>query len=200
MLIAVANAKGGQGKSTWSGILASWLEAELLDADFEQGDSAAFAERAGLKARLVRPEQAKTVFTEARNSEPWAVVDCPPNEGAATLLALSLAHVAFVPIVPGGIQDASAWGRMKSLLSMAKEANPGMKIAVVLNNVRTNTGIASEFEEMLREFHQPSEGQAVLGILPQRVAYVEGYGTGKVRLDDPAIAQILRKLKAFAAK
>ena len=56
MLMASANFKGGQGKSTWAAILATWLgdQVEILDLDFGQGDSLAWAKRAGRPARLNR--------------------------------------------------------------------------------------------------------------------------------------------------
>lgn len=199
MLMASANFKGGQGKSTWAAILATWLgdQVEILDLDFGQGDSLAWAKRAGRPARLVRPEDCVSVLKEAAVSPDWFVVDCPPHERRETRLALEVAAMVVIPVVPGGIQDASAWGRMRDAITEARRANPGLKAAAVLNATRP-TGISREFLTMLQEWHAPKQGFAVMGAVPQHVAMAEAYGEGRAP-SGPSIEAVLAKLETFAA-
>ena len=199
MLISVINYKGGQGKSTWAAILADWANADLIDLDLNNGDTWAWAKKAERVCQLPRQGEAEKVLVDAAaDKDRWFVADCPPHDHTETRHALQHSHLVLVPLVPGGAQDARAWGRMMDALNKARTLNPGLKAAVVLNAYR-QTAMAREFVEMLKEWHQPKAGQAVLGVLPQRVAIAEAYGAGKVPWDED-IAAILKKLALFARK
>ena len=196
MLISSVNFKGGQGKSLWAAILAGWLDAELLDLDPRQGDAHDWAEKAGRKSRLIWTDYATVLRQASIDPKNWFVADCPPHEGEETRAALRYSHLVVVPVVPSGAQDARAWGRMTSALAEAKLENPGLKVAAVLNANR-QTALAKEFLVMLKEWHQPKVGQAVLGVVPQRVALAEAFGAGEIP-KEPSIDAVLSKLKLFA--
>jgi len=199
MLLSSVNFKGGQGKSLWSGILADWLgpQAEILDCDPKQGDSHAWAEKAGRPSRLVWPRDLGQILRDAAKSPEWHVVDCPPNEGDETRLALELSAMVVIPVVPAGAQDARAWGRMTDAIADARALNPGLKAAAILNAAR-QTALSREFITMLEAWHAPKEGRSVLGVVPQRVALSEAFGAGAVPKDE-AVSAILSKLRRFAA-
>jgi cellulose biosynthesis protein BcsQ len=199
MLIASLNFKGGQGKSMWAAILATWLgdQVEILDLDYRQGDSLAWAQRAGRPSRLVRPNDYEQILRTAAASDEWFVVDCPPGEEAQTDLVLRLAALLVIPVLPAGIQDASAWGRMREAIKDAQVTNPGLKIASILNGARRTT-MSTQFLAMLKEWHAPKEGRAFIGSVPQRVAFADSYGAGKAP-HDPSIDDVLAMLERFAS-
>lgn len=196
MLISVLNYKGGQGKSLWSAILADWADAaELLDLDPRQGDSSTWAEDAGRPARQVWAKDAPGALKAAAAENRWFVADCPPHEGVETRAALEHSHLVVIPLRPAGSQDARAWGRIQAALTEARQVNPGLKAAVVLNESRA-TAVARDFAEMLKEWHQPRNGQAVLGAVPLRVALAEAFAAGRVPRDE-AVEAVLAKLSKF---
>jgi cellulose biosynthesis protein BcsQ len=197
VLASSINYKGGQGKSLWSVILADWLDAEILDLDPRQGDAHAWAEKAGRKSQLVWKNSEK-LLRQASADPSWFVADCPPHEGEETRAVLQHSHLVLIPVVPSGAQDARAWGRMQDAIRDARQENPGLKAAAILNASR-QTGVSRAFVEMLAAWHAPSEGRAVLGVVPQRVGLAEAFGAGAVPTD-PAIVTALNKLIAFAEK
>ena len=193
-LVAVANVKGGQGKSTWSAILKTLLNGSgtLLDLDPQQGDAHSWAESAKVTSHLVWPEILyEELEAAASDNLWWHVADCPPNEGEATRAALALASIVFVPLVPGGAQDAQAWGRMSALLEEAWKVNPDMEAAVLLNAVRP-TALSRDFRGVMEAWHTPNDGRTFLGIVPMRVAIAEAIAKGKVP-NDPTISQALKR-------
>jgi cellulose biosynthesis protein BcsQ len=195
MLISVANPKGGQGKSTWSAILSAWADADLLDLDTTNGDTHAWAKKAGRSCRLVQDGVASVLKQAASDPDRWFVADCPPHDFLETRTALQVSQVVVVPLVPGGAQEARAWGRMQDALTQARVTNHGMKAAVVVNSVR-QTVMAREIVAMLQAWHAPAAGCAVLGVVPQRVSIAEAFGAGQVP-DEPEIKAVLQKLRAF---
>ena len=197
MLISVINYKGGQGKSTWAAILADWADADLIDLDVTNGDTYAWCKKSGRVCQLPpRGDEDKVMAAAAADKDKWYVADSPPHDFLETRIALQRSHLVVVPLVPGGAQDARAWGRMMDALQKARPLNPGLKAAVVLNAYR-QTAMAKEFVTMLKEWHQPKHGQAVLGVVPQRVAIAEAFGAGRVPWDEE-IAVVLKKLATFA--
>lgn len=181
MLLAVANVKGGQGKSTWASTLAAWLEGELLDLDPSQGDSYGWAEAAGHSTRLVWPEDLWATLEEAAADHNWHIADCPPLEGEATRGALALARVVVVPVVPSGAPEARAWGRMLGLIEEARKGpNPSLKAAALLNAVRPRLALVDDFIKLMKDFHHPSESQWFLGVAAQRVAVADAFAAGRM--------------------
>lgn len=197
MLISVANHKGGQGKSLWASILASWMEAELLDLDTTNGDSLAWGTRANHPVRLVKAPAREALIAASLDPKQWFVADLPPHEGDLTQMALALSQATLSPVVPGGIQDAAAWGRLRAALAEAREHQPRQKQFVVLNAARP-TSISAEFEKMLREWHDGNL-QCVLGVLPLRVIYSEAYAQGKV-MDDEQMATLNKRFRRYASR
>jgi cellulose biosynthesis protein BcsQ len=199
MLISSINFKGGQGKSMWAAILAAWIgpKAEILDLDPKQGDAHAWAEKAHRPSRLVWPRELVTTLHDAARAELWFIADCPPHEGEETSLALEFSAMVLIPVVPGGAQDARAWGRMRDAVADARQRNPGLKAATILNASR-HTAISREFYDLLTTWHAPKQGRAVLGTVPQHVALAEAFGVGAVPKDD-SVTAALTKLRRFAA-
>ena len=198
MLISCLNYKGGQGKSLWTAILAGWAGAtEVLDLDPRQGDAHQWADDAGVKSQLIW-RNFDSVMRAAAESPDWFVADLPPHEGDESKAALRFSHLVVIPVTPSGSQDARAWGRMRAALEDARNANPGMKAAVVINANR-QTALARDFVEALQAWHAPSTGRGVMGVVPQRVALAEAFAAGKVPTD-PAVEVVLKRLRVFTRK
>jgi len=175
-LIAVANTKGGQGKTTWSVTLAAFLKAELLDANPENGDAEAWAKIANHPCHFVYPDHLEELETAA-NGKAWAVVDCPPWDGKETRAALALSRAVLVPVA-SGYQDLRGLARMVTLAREAKEkANPKLKVAI-LGNGRRAVAFADIWEKALQDHHHPRHGFHYLGCIPQRQAIVDAFGAG----------------------
>lgn len=178
MLVTVANTKGGQGKTTWACALAGWLEAELLDLDPQQGDSLGWAEAAGHPVRAVWPDESLEVLETCSRDKVWHVADCPPHEGESMRAALAFAHGVLVPVGPGP-QDARGWGRMQTLIEDARQANPSLRVGLVLNGARPRVALHEEVARMLQDANRPMEGIWFLGVAGLRQAVAESYGQGR---------------------
>jgi cellulose biosynthesis protein BcsQ len=177
MLIAVANTKGGQGKTTWACALAAFLEAELLDANPENGDAEAWAKLAGHACRFVYPDRLEDLEAAAA-AKTWAVVDCPPWDGRETRAALALSHAVLVPVA-AGYQDLRGLARMAILAREAQsQANPHLKVAIIGNGRRAGVTFTDTWEKALHDHHHPKEGVHYLGSIPQRQAIVDAFGAG----------------------
>lgn len=175
-LVSVVNTKGGQGKTTWACTLAAYLEAELLDANPENGDAEAWAKLAGHPCRFIYPDHLEELEAAAAAKD-WAVVDCPPWDGKETRAALALSRAALVPVA-SGYQDLRGLARMVKLAREAKEkANPGLRISII-GNGRRAVAFSDTWETALQSYHHPKQGFHYLGSIPQRQAIIDAFGAG----------------------
>ena len=198
-LLAVANTKGGQGKTTWACTLASFLDAELLDANPENGDAEAWAARAKHPCRFIYPDRLEELDQLARKPS-WTVVDCPPWDGRETRAALALSQVVLIP-VGTGYQDLRGLGRMAKLVDDARaHANPRLK-AAILGNGRRLVAFSETWEAALEAYHAPKQGTYFLGAMPQRQAIVDAFGDGLPahHAGQPAARECREILDRFAA-
>lgn len=176
MLIAVGNTKGGQGKTTMACSLSAFLNADLLDANPENGDAEAWARLSGRPCRLVYPDDL-VLLESASKAKEWAVVDCPPWDGKETRAALALAKVVIVPVA-AGYQDLRGLARMAGLIREARDrANPRLRAAIV-GTMRRSTSFTETWADALQGYHRPKEGLFYLGSLPLRQAVVDAFGAG----------------------
>ena len=171
MLIAIANLKGGVGKTTLAIQIAAHLEAELFDLD-KQGDAADWAARFGHTHQHIGEQDAWEALSAARAAKDYVVADCPPAEGVPLRSALALAHLVVIPVLASP-QDLKAFGRMKVLCDEAREVNPGLVVSCVANNLRA-VGMAKDLVEVLS-----SEKDVVhLGGVGARQAIPDAYAAG----------------------
>lgn len=200
-LIAVANAKGGQGKTIWACTLAGYLNAELLDCDPQQGDAYAWAQSANHPARLIWEQGHELVseFQKAADDKHWHVADILPHEGGVMRGALATSTALLVPVMIGA-QDARGWGRMASLIKEARSVNPSLKVGVIANGVRHGTDMSKNFLPLFQEIHQPKSSVWFLGHTGLRTSIGEAYARGEQiwSINGPAGDEIRSVLEQFA--
>lgn len=148
-VVAVANQKGGVGKTTVSLMLAGYFHAGglrccVVDAD-PQGTSRQWAEMAaegGHEAPTVmnlgKGEAMRVGLLDLRRQWPLVVVDCPPRLGGETLAAMTQATLLLMPLAP---LPADAWALPEtlSILAHAQGANPGVIARALLNRAGRST-------------------------------------------------------------
>ncbi len=202
-IIAVANLKGGVGKSTIAVNLASSLAADgasaaIIDAD-SQG-TASFWEMQGhlpIAARAPPLEEAaerglisRLVSTEASRErvriedwkaaltgggEDYLVIDCPPHVGLATRAALALADLVVVPVT-ASTADVAATAPALHLIRKARDQRPdkGPKCLIVPSKVDRSTATGRSIEIILKRF-----GETVGPAICQRVAFADSVAFGQ---------------------
>jgi len=172
MLIAIANLKGGVGKTTLAIQAAAHLEAEIFDLD-RQGDAFDWVGRfGGIPCQHIAEADAWLALSAARETKEIVVADCPPAEGVALRSALALAHLVIIPILASP-QDLKAFGRMRVLCDEARGVNPSLVVACVANNLRT-VGMAKDLVELL----EAEKDVVMLGSVGARQAIPDAYAAG----------------------
>ncbi len=187
-VIAVANLKGGVGKTTLAVHLAYYLEALLVDLD-PQGDATDWSERSGWVQSHKAPTWAEASKTLAKVEGP-IVLDCPPGEGAHLVDVLAAVDLVVIP-TKAGRQDLRAVGRMLELVKEARHGHRGLRAGIVFNEVKSQTNLAAEVEEALRHL----KDAAFLGALGSRQAFVEAFAAGRAVTSGPAFDELHVVLK-----
>jgi chromosome partitioning protein len=189
-VIAVGNLKGGAGKTTLAVNIASALAAhgkvDLVDAD-AQATAQAWGEAGKLPAPVTvhaLPLGAETqagirswidslIAFKARAA--FVVIDLPPNLGATTTAALTLADLFVIPVPPSGM-DVRATNAAIALLRQARKVRGKDKPACLLvpSRVDRRTAAGKEIEAVLSDFREP-----VAPAVIQRAAHVDAFSAGQ---------------------
>lgn len=187
-LIAVGNLKGGVGKTTLAICTACALaehgKAVVVDAD-AQASATAWAAPGKIPVEVVAlpltadGERATAVWlerlVEIKANADFVLVDLPPNLGAATVAALSLADLLLVPVPPSGL-DLRAAERTLALLRQARQVRQDTRPAGLLvpSRVDRRTGAGREVEAVLHDLGEP-----VAPAVTQRAAHVDAFSAGQ---------------------
>lgn len=166
-VIAVANTKGGVGKSTISGNLAWAFAAQdqgrrvlLVDADtqasvtkwFDLADEVPFDRMQLTTARVLQGQLPKL-----RRTHDLVIVDCPPMQSDVTAAAVAFADLGLVPVQPSPL-DVLAYSELVPLLRQAQAVNPGVRLRFVVNQLTPRTVLAAEVQESLIDAEIPVLG------------------------------------------
>ncbi len=163
-IIAVANQKGGSGKTTVSMQLAGAIARRgnkvlVVDAD-PQGTATRWAASAedehpfpasviGLSAASAKVHREVKKFIDDYN---YIIIDCPPAaDSPVPQSALLIADLVLVPIIPSPLDMWAAVG-IRQVIANVSDLNEGLKARLVLNQCQPNTTLAQETLEVLPEF------------------------------------------------
>ena len=152
MIVAVANLKGGVGKTTLAVALAEagaarWGSALLVDADGAQLGASRWHELAGamgaVPLAVTTPDLARALSATTAATAPLVVIDTGPGRADVARQALEVADVAAVPLRPAVADVDRAW----RTLALADET--GTPALAVLSLARARTVALSAARDTL---------------------------------------------------
>jgi chromosome partitioning protein len=191
-VVAVANTKGGVGKSTISGSLAwafsnsSESKVLLVDADpqasitkwFDLADSVPFDRMQLTTARVLQQQ-----LPRLRRQYDFILVDCPPMQGDVTAAAVTQADLGLVPVQPSPL-DILAYADLVPLLRQAQGFNATLKLRFVVNQLTPRTVLGKEVQESLADADIP----LMATMLHDRQAYRRVVAQGSSVVAEPGAA------------
>ncbi len=168
MRIAVANIKGGVGKTTTAVYLAAAAAESgdgtvlLIDAD-RQGSSAEWLEERPLEGvTVVEAPSERTLSKALGRRNGVIIIDTPPGDHRLLEAATASAHAVVVPTRAGGVELSPALETVE-LVSGTKPRG------VVISSARLGTNDLDDTIEWWRGQKVP-----VWGVIPERVGIASG--------------------------
>ena len=187
--IAVANQKGGTGKTTLALNLAAGLQRRastlVLDADPQASISqwAAMGDASGHlpTVHAVAQDDVPAHIAQGSRGHRYVVIDCPPTLQTATVGdVLNSVDMLLVPIQPSPV-DLWASVDITAAVRNARQRNPRLKAFVVLNQLDSRNALSRSVREALTELEFPTLRAGLARRAAYRSAAVEGtsvYGLG----------------------
>ncbi len=171
--LAVANLKGGCGKSTLALNLAAGLtrraSTALLDAD-PQGTLVHwvnYEDTAGMPHVMAVEGDVAAAMRQASESYRYVVIDCPPALGSGrTESVLAHADMVLIPVLPSP-PDLWSSARMVEAVHEARRKNPELRAYLVRNQVEAKSALSRAMRQALKACELPVLESA----LGRRAAY-----------------------------
>ena len=154
MILVVANAKGGVGKSTLAVHLASWLSSQghsviLADCDTQQSSSEWIREAAS-KVRAVRLDNPDTILNELpilSQEADFVVADGPGGQNETSRALLLRGDLAIVPC-KASMLEVRALAKATEVLRQAQDIRGGHpKAVIVLSMVGKNYRLTQDMKD-----------------------------------------------------
>lgn len=181
-IFAIANSKGGVGKTTLAVNLAAGLARRgscvLLDAD-PQGSASSWVRLAPEPWNPVVPvievmAGVHEAVEAVRGEYEYLVIDCPPSADSPRVAqALACVDCLLIPVLPSPM-DLWASTRIESMVEAARSRNPGLRAFLVLNQIEARNAMARGMEEVFREFTVPALRSGLARRAVYRTAALEG--------------------------
>jgi chromosome partitioning protein len=207
MIIAVANVKGGAGKTTLATNLAiaraiAGRDVLLIDAD-NQGSSADFTAlrteqlgNAGYAVARLLGREVRSEVSKMRPKFDEIIIDVGGRDSEGLRAALTVADSVLIPVLPSSF-DVWSFSSMVGLAREARVINPELRVLAVLNAADAQGSDNREARELLKE----TEGVEALSCqLGRRKAYRNAAAQGRSVVDmTPKDPKAIEELTALVA-
>ena len=193
--IAVANLKGGCGKSTLALNLASGLEKRgktiLLDVD-PQGTLEHWLKETfeGMPDVKNASKNVKKIISDSEKNYDFVVADCPPSlESGHTQEVLKEVDLLLIPVLPSP-PDLWSSVHMVDAVKEAQKKNTKLKAKLVRNQVETRSALSKEMRQAIEFCGLPALESSLARRASYRWAALEGisvyqFGSrGETAVDD----------------
>ncbi len=185
-IYAVANQKGGSGKSTLSVHLAYWLmmnqqqKVILVDGDAQRSSSQWVAGMEDVQIPyqvLQSPDDLLEKIPELADQYEQIVVDSPGSLSESTRAILFRADIALIPVQPSGVDLKSGFDAIR-LVKQAQSVRGGKpKAALLLSRAVKGTKLKQEAIEVLSQI---SDAQLLKSVIHQKQAIADTSGQSAV--------------------
>jgi chromosome partitioning protein len=190
MILAVANIKGGVGKTTLAVNLTiaralSGRDVLLVDAD-EQGSAADFTQlrteqtgSAGYTAMRLKGREVRSEIGKLQGKFDDIIIDVGGRDNEGLRAALTVANKVLIPVQPSSF-DVWSFDRITALVSEAKIINPALRAIAILNAADSQGQDNIEAQDALKEV----EGIETLSeVIVRRKAFRNAAAQGRSVLD-----------------
>jgi chromosome partitioning protein len=183
MIIAIANSKGGVGKSTLAVHLAAWLHKQghrvtLADCDTQQSSSEWIREAVpGINAvRLDNPDEILNDLPTLNQDCDYVIADGPGSQTETSRALLLRADLAIVPC-KASMLEVRALAKATEVLRQAQDIRGGKPAAViVLSMVGRNYRLTQDMKEAAAALALPLASTSMI----LRQIYADAPGQGAV--------------------
>ncbi|TFH08997.1 MAG: cobyrinic acid a,c-diamide synthase [Nitrosomonadales bacterium] len=181
-VIAVANQKGGVGKTTIAMNMAAGLSRRgsciVVDADPQRSASMWVELSDSLRefpAKVVPAEgKLKKQIIQLQTEFDYIVIDCPPEiKSDSTMSAMEISQVLLIPLLPSPM-DLWASTRIEELIKRVQRVNPTISAFVVLNQIEPRSAMSRGMDEALQEINIPVLRHRLSRRASYRTAALEG--------------------------
>ncbi len=181
-VIAVANQKGGVGKTTLAMNMAAGLTRQgsciVVDADPQRSATMWIELSDSLRefpAKVVPAEdEIKKQIIQLQTEFDYIVIDCPPEiKSDSTMSAIEISQVLLIPLLPSPM-DLWASTRIEELIKRVQRVNPTISAFVVLNQIEPRSAMSRGMDGALQEINIPVLRHRLSRRASYRTAALEG--------------------------